>query len=271
MAQTYTSSKKPWQRFIALLMAFLVFASILVMVTSHIRGKREQEAEIKKQQASTSAVTTQRSTQSAILAQPQINIPAYTGKKPYVLLNHGQPYFDTKKPGEKKDFTVMPGYQEYSDLDKLGRCGTATACLGRDTMPTEPRGKIGMVKPSGWHTVKYDFIDGKYLYNRCHLIGYQLSGQNANEKNLITGTRYLNVKGMLPFENEVADYIEDTGNHVMYRVTPIFQGKELVARGVLMEAESIEDGGQGIRFCIFCYNVQPGVSINYKDGTSRAV
>ena len=136
-------------------------------------------------------------------------------------------------------------------------------------MPTEERGSIGSVKPSGWQTVKYDFVDGKYLYNRCHLLGYQLTGENANEQNLITGTRYLNVDGMLPFENMVADYVKETDNHVMYRVTPVFDGAELVARGVLMEAYSVEDGGDGVEFCVYCYNVQPGVKIDYATGDSE--
>ena len=147
--------------------------------------------------------------------------------------------------------------------------GAAFACLGKELMPTEERGAIGQVKPSGWQTVKYDSVDGKYLYNRCHLIGYQLSGENANERNLITGTRYMNTEGMLPFENLVAAYIRETGNHVMYRVTPVFEGAELLSRGVLMEAYSVEDGGEGISFHGFVYNRQPGIEISYADGKSR--
>lgn len=262
--------KKPWQRIISLILALLVIATVLVSVVMSVKNKNEQAQELKKQQGQTTQTTTQRSTQSDILATPDVTIPGYTGK-PSALLNHGQPYFDSKKPGESKSLQIMPGYQNYTDLDKLGRCGTATACLGPETMPTQPRGRIGMIKPSGWHTIRYDgIIHDKYLYNRCHLIGYQLSGQNANPKNLITGTRYLNVEGMLPYENEVADYIKASGNHVMYRVTPVFQGKDLVARGVIMEAESLEDQGQGIRFCVFCYNVQPGITIDYSDGSSHA-
>lgn len=159
-------------------------------------------------------------------------------------------------------------FESYSELDDLGRCGTATACIGLDLMPTEERGAIGKVKPSGWQISKYDFIDGKYLYNRCHLIGYQLSGENANERNLITGTRYMNVEGMLPLENEVADYVKETGNHVMYRVTPVFEGDNLVASGVRMEAYSVEDEGEGISFNVFVANVQPGVEIDYSDGSN---
>ena len=161
-------------------------------------------------------------------------------------------------------------FEAYSSLDPLGRCGTAFACLGKDLMPTEDRGSIGQVKPSGWQTAKYDIVDGKYLYNRCHLIGFQLSGENANERNLITGTRYLNVEGMLPFENMVADYVKETGNHVLYRITPIFEGDNLVASGVQMEGMSVEDRGESIQFNVYCYNVQPGVSIDYATGIGTA-
>ena len=190
------------------------------------------------------------------------DIPEYQGN-PYVIINSNVPFFHGE--GQLPD-----GYEEYSSLDSMERCGAAEANISHSTMPTGKRGPIGMVKPSGWHTVRYDdIIDKKYLYNRCHLIGFQLAGENANEKNLITGTRYLNVEGMLPFENEVAAYVKHTGNHVRYRVTPIFHGDELVARGVLMEAESVEDGGRGVRFNIYCYNVQPGIVIDYLTGESR--
>lgn len=265
------TTKPTWQRITALILAGIVILTILVMVAMQVKTNNQQKAELKKQQAKTTVTTTRTDNQSDIQAQPKIQITPWNGKKAYCMLNHGQPYFDKKKNGEKKDLQILPGYQQYSDLDKLGRCGTATACLGPETMPTEPRGRIGMIKPSGWHTIRYDnLIKDKYLYNRCHLIGYQLSGQNANPKNLITGTRYLNIEGMLPFENEVADYIRTSENHVMYRVTPVFQNDDLVARGVIMEAESLEDQGRGIRFCVFCYNVQPGITINYSDGSSRA-
>ncbi len=161
-------------------------------------------------------------------------------------------------------------YEVFGSMDKLGRCGSAVACVGRETMPEGERGSIGMVKPSGWQLDKYDFIDnGGYLYNRCHLIGWQLTGQNEEERNLITGTRYMNTAGMLPFENEVAEYVRSTGNHVLYRVTPIFKGKELLARGVEMEAYSLEDDGAGVSFNVYCYNVQPGVSIDYKTGENK--
>ena len=160
-------------------------------------------------------------------------------------------------------------YEYYSELDSLGRCGACMASVGQDIMPVEERGKIGSVKPTGWHTVKYEgIVDGNYLYNRCHLLGFQLTGENANVKNLITGTRYMNVEGMLPFENMVADYVKETGNHVMYRVTPLFEGDNLVVDGVLMEAKSVEDDGEDILFNVFCYNVQPGISIDYATGTS---
>ena len=189
-------------------------------------------------------------------------LPEYAGE-PYVILYGGQPAFTEER-------TSTHAYESYSELDLLGRCGPAEAMIGTELMPTEARGEIGMVKPTGWHTVRYDdLVDGKYLYNRCHLIGYQLTGENANEMNLITGTRYLNVEGMLPFENQVADYVEETGNHVLYRVTPHFTGLELVARGVQIEARSVEDNGEGVCFNVYCYNVQPGVEIDYLTGESR--
>lgn len=168
----------------------------------------------------------------------------------------------------EKDMTTEC-YEKYTELDSLGRCGVTMACVGVEIMPTEERGSIGQVKPSGWHTVKYEIVDGKYLYNRCHLIGFQLTGENANTKNLITGTRYLNIEGMLPFENMIADYVKETKNHVLYRVTPIFDGSNLVARGVQMEALSVEDNGEGICFNIYAYNNQPGVLINYLTGESK--
>lgn len=190
------------------------------------------------------------------------NIPAYS-ESPYVEINGNVPYFSD-------DELTAEAFERYSPLDSLGRCGVACASVGTELMPTEERGSIGQVKPSGWHTVRYNgVVDGNYLYNRCHLIGYQLTGENANDQNLITGTRYMNTEGMLPFENMVADYIKETGNHVLYRVTPIFDGSNLVASGVLMEAESVEDGGAGILFNVYCYNVQPGVVIDYATGGSR--
>ena len=187
-------------------------------------------------------------------------IPDYSGEA-YIYLNENVPEFSD-------DEKITKSFEYYSNLDDLGRCGVAYANVSKDTMPTEERESIGQIKPSGWHTVKYDIVSGGYLYNRCHLIGYQLSGENANEKNLITGTRYMNTEGMLPFENEVADYVKDTGNHVLYRVTPVFEGDNLVADGVLMEAMSVEDQGLDIEFNVFVYNVQPQVKIDYQTGKS---
>lgn len=189
-------------------------------------------------------------------------VPAYSGNSA-VTVNNNQPYFSENE-------LTTTAFENYSSLDGLGRCGVAYANICREIMPTKERGAIGRIKPSGWHTVKYnDLIDGNYLYNRCHLIGYQLAGENANEKNLITGTRYLNTEGMLPYENQVADYVKATGNHVLYRVTPIFEGNNLVASGVLMEAKSVEDKGAGVCFCIYVYNVQPGIRIDYATGESE--
>ena len=190
------------------------------------------------------------------------DVPAYSGKA-YTSVNGNVPYFSAAE-------LTTQSFETYSDLDSLGRCGVTYACIGQDLMPTEERGSIGMVKPTGWHTVRYDdLVDGKYLYNRCHLIGYQLTGENANTKNLITGTRYLNIEGMLPFENMVADYIQETNNHVLYRVTPIFEGNNLLANGVLMEGYSVEDKGAGVSYCVFAYNVQPGIEIDYATGESK--
>lgn len=202
---------------------------------------------------------------SASAAQKQntalSGLPEYSGKA-YVELNGNVPDF-------KKSDLTKEAFETYSDLDDLGRCGVAFANVCSDTMPTDERGAIGMIKPSGWHTVRYDNVDGKYLYNRCHLIGYQLTGENANEKNLITGTRYMNIEGMLPFENKVAEYAESTDNHVLYRVTPVFKGDNLLASGVQIEAYSVEDNGKGICFNVYCYNVQPDITIDYSDGSSR--
>ena len=188
-------------------------------------------------------------------------IPEYSGT-PYVELEGNRPDFSSS------DMTTE-AFETYSELDELGRCGVAYANICRELMPTEERGNIGSVKPSGWQTAKYDIVDGKYLYNRCHLIGFQLTGENANRENLITGTRALNVDGMLPFENMVADYVKETENHVLYRVTPVFDGDNLVADGVQMEALSVEDGGEAVSFNVFVYNVQPGVDIDYATGESR--
>ena len=189
------------------------------------------------------------------------NIPSYAGNS-YVIVNDNIPNF------KEEDYTTT-SFEKYGELDYLGRCTTATSNIGIDLMPTEKRGSIGMIKPTGWHTIKYDHIDGKYLYNRCHLIGYQLTGENANKKNLITCTRSMNTKGMLQFENMVADYIKKTSNHVLYRVTPVFEGDNLLATGVQLEAYSVEDSGKGIMFNVFVYNIEDGIIIDYKTGESR--
>lgn len=188
------------------------------------------------------------------------SIPEYQGK-PYVVIGDNTPEFSS---------LTTEAYEVYPSLDALGRCQAVHACLGVELMPTEDRESISSVKPSGWQSSYYDFVDGKYLYNRCHLIGFQLAGENANPNNLITGTRSMNVKGMLPFENMVADYLKETENHVMFRVTPIFVGEELVARGVRMEAYSVEDEGEGICFDVYVFNAEPGVIIHYSDGSNRA-
>lgn len=198
-------------------------------------------------------------TNSALMLE---DVHTLSFSEPYVILNDNIPLF------EEKDYTITP-YESYSELDWLGRCGVAMACIGTELMPIEERGSIGQIKPSGWHTVRYDIVDGKYLYNRCHLIGYQLTGENANEKNLITGTRYMNIEGMLPFEDMVATYVRYTGRHVMYRVTPVYQNYNLVATGVTIEGYSVEDDGAGICFYVFVPNIQPGIVIDYTDGSSQ--
>ncbi len=183
----------------------------------------------------------------------------------------GQPYqvVNDNIPGFTKAEITTTSFEQYAELDDLGRCGTAFACVGTDLMPMEKRGNISRVKPTGWHSTRYDFVEGGNLYNRCHLIAYQLSGENANEKNLITGTRYMNVSGMLPFEEQVGDYVRETGNHVMYRVTPVFLGDHLIADGVQMEALSVEDDGQGVSYNVYVFNIQPGVQIDYATGDSQ--
>lgn len=189
-------------------------------------------------------------------------VPEYDGV-PYVEINDNEPEFTEAE-------LTTESYEEYSELDPLGRCGTAEACIGEDLMPDGEREDISEVEPTGWENREYDIVDGGYVYNRCHLIGFQLSGENANEENLITGTRYMNTEGMLPFENMVAEYVQETDNHVMYRVTPVFEGVDLVASGVQMEAESVEDDGAGICFNIYVYNVQPEIIIDYSTGANWA-
>ena len=192
------------------------------------------------------------------------DIPEFDGKTPYVIINNNEPNFP------EEDFNSN-SFEKYSELDSLGRCGVAYANVSKETMPTEARGEISKVKPTGWHTVKYDCVEGKYLYNRCHLIGYQLTAENANKQNLITGTRYLNVDGMLPFENQVAEYVKQENGHVLYRVTPIFKENNLVANGVQMEAESVEDKGEKVKFNVYAYNVQPNIKIDYLTGNSELI
>lgn len=232
----------------------VVTACVMVFMSA-CAGKAEQEK--------TSANAQQEKVPVSGTQQSDISmetIPEYDGE-PYVVIDDNEPNFTEEE--------LQPeAYETYGTLDALGRCSIAEASIGEGLMPTEKRGAIGQVKPTGWHTVKYDMVEGKYLYNRCHLIGYQLTAENANEKNLITGTRYMNTEGMLPFENMVADYIKETGNHVMYRVTPVFEGENLVASGVQMEAESVEDQGADLSFNVYVYNVQPGVEIDYKTGES---
>lgn len=190
-------------------------------------------------------------------------IPEYNDKA-YVLINNNEPNFEDLSKS-------AVSFEVYSELDDLGRTTQAYASLGKELMPTDSRKSINQVKPSGWHTVKYDIVESKYLYNRCHLIGFQLAGENANENNLMTCTRYMNTIGMLEFENKVAEYIKETGNHVLYRVTPMYDGDNLLAKGAQMEALSIEDNGEGIKFNVFVYNVQPGIEIDYKTGESRLI
>lgn len=192
------------------------------------------------------------------------DIPEFDGKTPYVIINNNEPNFP------EEDFNSN-SFEKYSELDSLGRCGVAYANVSKETMPTEARGEISKVKPTGWHTVKYDCVEGKYLYNRCHLIGYQLTAENANKQNLITGTRYLNVDGMLPFENQVAEYVKQENGHVLYRVTPIFKENNLVANGVQMEAESVEDKGEKAKFNVYAFNVQPNIKIDYLTGNSELI
>ena len=232
----------------------VVTACVMVFMSA-CAGKAEQEKTSANAQQETVPVS---GTQQSDISME--TIPEYDGE-PYVVIDDNEPNFTEEE--------LQPeAYETYGTLDALGRCSIAEASIGEELMPTEKRGAIGQVKPTGWHTVKYDMVEGKYLYNRCHLIGYQLTAENANEKNLITGTRYMNTEGMLPFENMVADYIKETGNHVMYRVTPVFEGENLVASGVQMEAESVEDQGADLSFNVYVYNVQPGVEIDYKTGES---
>ncbi|MBR5227964.1 MAG: DNA/RNA non-specific endonuclease [Clostridia bacterium] len=244
MGRKKSYSKTKTEKYILLFIAFCIFALLGCSDVNLDNGIIEQNASI-----------------NDIYKDINLsNIPEYSGA-PYVVINNNVPFF------ENLGLTTS-AFESYGELDEFGRCSVAVACIGEDLMPTEERGSIGSVKPTGWHTAKYEGIDGKYLYNRCHLIGFQLTGENANTQNLITGTRYMNTEGMLPFENMVADYIKETNNHVMYRVTPVFQGDDLLASGVVIEAKSIEDNGEGVLFNVYCYNVQPGINIDYATGDS---
>lgn len=242
-------------RFFALFLSLLLSMAVLTACASDTAGDAPQADAVAAEEA---AVVLPETVEEAFSLQ---EVPVYDGAA-YAVVHDNVPYFT-------QDDVTTKAFESYANLDAYGRAGVAFACVGQELMPTEDRGSIGQVKPSGWQTVKYDNVDGKYLYNRCHLIGYQLTAENANEQNLITGTRYLNMEGMLPFENMVADYVKETGNHVLYRVTPIFEGNNLVAGGVLMEGYSVEDGGEGICYCVYAYNVQPGITIDYATGNSQ--
>jgi len=247
-------SRRKIKKSISSILALVIFASLILLVNYfedylNSIGINTRESDVSYAQSSISFDIS--------------TVPEYS-ENPYVQINNNIPYF------EEKDYTTK-AFESYSELDILGRCGVAYANICKEIMPTEKRGEIGSVYPSGWHTAKYNgLVEGNYLYNRCHLIGYQLSGENANKKNLITGTRYFNVIGMLPFENEVADYIaKNKKNHVLYRVTPIFKDANLVASGIEMEAYSVEDNGKGVQYNVYVYNVQPGIIINYATGESK--
>lgn len=239
--------------------ALILAAAMLVSMTGCGSTNDKKEESMK---APTTVELQNRPQKGSMSAVTLADIPAYAGE-PYAVINDNNPFF-TKEEIAK----ATTSWEEYGDMDKLGRCSMCWVSVGKDIMPTGKRGSIGAVKPTGWHTVKYDFVNGKYLYNRSHLIGWQLAGENANEKNLVTGTRSFNVDGMLPFENMVADYVREDDKRVLYRVTPMFDGNDLVCRGVLMEAISVEDNGDSVLFNVFVYNVQPGVKINYATGES---
>lgn len=230
-------------------------AAVIVLITGWLQTPDNNN--------STDTAYQNQNTTQDIITREEVSletIPKYTDE-PYVVINNNNPFFT------EEDYTEN-SFETYSELDDLGRCGVAYANVGVDIMPTEARGEISHVKPTGWQTAKYDNVEGKYLYNRCHLLGFQLTGENANKQNLITGTRYFNVEGMLPFENMIADYVKETEKHVLYRVTPMYEGNNLVADGVLMEAWSVEDNGEGVCFNVFVYNIQPGITIDYATGKS---
>ncbi len=251
------------------LLTVLLIAAIIVIVYLFVSGKFGSPSE-EPENASLSLVTGEDGTVApADTSKPDNSyktfdlstVPEFSGKE-YAIINSNVPFFT------ESEYTTEP-FETYSPLDSQGRCGVAYANICKELMPTSKRGDIYMIRPSGWQHVEYDFIDGYSLYNRSHLIAHSLAGEDANERNLITGTRYMNKDGMNPFENMVGDYVKETGNHVLYRVTPVFEGKNLICSGVLMEAYSVEDRGEGICFCVYCYNVQPGVVIDYSNGKSH--
>lgn len=262
--------KKPFPKVISCSIALLVLLSSAIGCSRRAQGEypaatmsEASPAEASPSEASPSEPKTRETSDPKKLVQLS-EIPDFSGRSNF-MVNEGEPFFTS-------DEIVTESFENYSDLDSLGRCGTAFACVGTDLMPgKDDKEEIGSIKPSGWQTVKYDSVDGKYLYNRCHLIAFSLAGETANEKNLITGTRYLNIEGMLPFENKVRDYVSKTKNHVMYRVTPFFEKDNLLAKGVLMEGYSVEDKGKEIKFNVFCYNSQPNIEIDYADGTSKMI
>ena len=237
-----------------------ILASLLIMVMTLFCGKLTyQEQEMAKEIAYAIMGVVEENDYQEDPRQEEI--PKFHGE-PYVVINDNKPYF------LPEEYTTQ-AYEQYSELDDLGRCGVAMACLGQELMPTQSRGEIGHIKPTGWQSVRYDCVEGGSLYNRCHLLGFQLTGENANRENLITGTRFMNVEGMLPFENMVADFIIEMDEHVLYRVTPVYENPEdLVAVGVIMEGYSVEDRGESICFCVFVYNSQPGIGIDYATGDS---
>ncbi len=251
---------------VIVILAFLLAASLIVI--SCLLSSTSNRAVISPQSHTpqspfiqATSIAESQTAEVDVAKEPVFIVPIYNGEE-IIILDEDRCLFDA-------DFMIEE-YLHFSDLDSLGRCGPAEACIGVSLLATESRGPIGMIKPSGWHTIRYEFIDGNYLYNRCHLIAYQLSGVNSDERNLITGTRYLNMEGMLPLENRVYNYIISTGNHVFYRVTPRFSENDLLAKGVEIEAYSIEDNGEGLNFHVFCFNVQPGVTIDYHTGESYA-
>lgn len=254
---TAIQSKKKQSVYTAITIVLLVLCVSTATVMLYLRDSNKTVSEIENIKNETTV------SQSLVQLEPD-SIPEFSGND-YVVLNDNIPLFT------ESDTDLING-EYYSLLDSLGRCGVVYAQIDQTMMPTTEREAIGMIKPSGWQTIKYpEVISDLYLYNRCHLIAYALTGQNANEQNLITGTRYMNVSGMLPFEKQVINYLEETDNHVLYRVTPFFKGNELVARGVEMEALSVEDGGESLCFHVFVYNYQPGIEIDYMTGDSRLI